>query len=399
MNKRPMIAAITGALILILIAIGIQFAWRRPVISSTPVSNPSDAGTAGAKAGGVGAAVAGASVKSVPTGGMWTRPSASAAARNVRRSRLAVTLRPLGAGDTLIARLADGDILAAVTELKQQAQSGDATAANVLEYMAHFTCAFAGIDGETSEYARKQNLDAQGLPAADVDWAMVTMREEAAYNKRLSSVCQQTLDKKEIDQWVTASAARGDPASHYLLSIFGAPKARDEQLRDAAAAGYPWGEDTLASRMMSGDPIVSGSTDTPQNAADLLRAAALVLPAAESQLAICEFNGCPGIDPDLTAAVTHAREAAQKGTFAAMIEIGPQLQASQIDPDEVAAWNLVYAALEQQGCAGQAINATLTKSVSYSLNSPTVSTNIKTLAESYWKDYGTTMLSNLGCAS
>ena len=111
------------------------------------------------------------------------------------------------------------------------------------------------------------------------------------------------------------------------------------------------------------------------------------------------FWWVPGIDPDIASAVTHAREAAQRGSFDAIREIGPQLQASQIGPDEVAAWNLVYAALEQQGCAGQAINTELVKSVSSTLNPLTISANAKALAEKYWQHYGTQMMSNFGCTS
>jgi hypothetical protein len=49
--------------------------------------------------------------------------------------------------------------------------------------------------------------------------------------------------------------------------------------------------------------------------------------------------------------VSHSREAAQRGAFEAMIEIGPQLQASMINPAEAAAWNLVAVMLAQQGCS------------------------------------------------
>ena len=86
-------------------------------------------------------------------------------------------------------------------------------------------------------------------------------------------------------------------------------------------------------------------------AENLFKEASESLPYAESLLSVCEFTGCPGIAVDLSAAVDHAREAAQRGTLDAMIQIGPQLQASQIDPDEVAAWNLVGAMLAQQGCS------------------------------------------------
>jgi TPR repeat protein len=394
MAKRQMFV---GAVIMILIVIGIVVVPRHGSAPTAPAAHiDSNEIAATPKEVPTVANASAATIKSPPVAKLWTRPSAKIAARNLRRNRLAVTLRPLGAGEKLITRLADGDISGVVMELKQQAQRGDPSASNLLDYMAHYTCALAGGEGEDSE---ADSLDAQALPAADAEWVGIAIQERNADNKQWSTVCQQTLDKVEANRWVEASAAQGDASSLYLLSLFG-HKSRNEQLLEAAAGGYPWAEFTLASRIIGGgNPIESGRTDSTQNAGDLLRAAAADLPAAEGQLALCEFNGCPGIEPDISSAVTHAREAAQRGSYDAMLEIGPQLQASQIDPDEVAAWNLVYASLEQLGCAGQTISVRLMKSVSYTLHSPAIATNARTLAEKYWQDYGSQILSNLGCGS
>jgi TPR repeat protein len=393
MTKRQ---SFVGAVIMILIVIGIVVVSRHGSAPTAPTAHiDSNEIAATPREVPTPTNASAATIKSPPVAKLWTRPPAKVAARNLRRSRLAVTLRPLGAGEKLITRLADGDIAGVSMELKQQAQKGDASASNLLDYMAHFTCAFAGGEGEDSE---ADSLDAQALPTADAEWVGIAMQERNADNKQWSTVCKQTLDKAEANRWLEASATQGDAASLYLLSIFG-HKSRDKQLLEAAAGGYPWAEFTLASRIIGGSPIASGGTDTPQNAGDLLRAAAVDLPAAEDQLALCEFNGCPGIEPDISSAVSHAREAAQRGSYDAMLEIGPQLQASQIDPDEVAAWNLVYAFLEQSGCAGQLISVRLMKSVSYTLHSPAIATNARTLAEKYWQDYGSQILFNLGCGS
>jgi hypothetical protein len=53
----------------------------------------------------------------------------------------------------------------------------------------------------------------------------------------------------------------------------------------------------------------------------------------------------------------------------------------------------------QQQRAGQAITVKFMKSISYTLNSPSMSTGAKALAENYWQDYGPRILSNLGCSS
>lgn len=85
--------------------------------------------------------------KSVEASNLWTRPSAKTAARNLRRARFAA-LKKFGAGEQLVNRLTDGDIPAIIQELKQQAQRGEASASNILYYMARFNCAFARINQE-----------------------------------------------------------------------------------------------------------------------------------------------------------------------------------------------------------------------------------------------------------
>jgi hypothetical protein len=91
-------------------------------------------------------------VKSAGVGELWVRPAAKVAARNVRRCHLGATLKPIGASDSTVERLTDGDIQTVVSELKQQARAGDAAAGNQLDYMAHWTCRFAGLDGADSDF-------------------------------------------------------------------------------------------------------------------------------------------------------------------------------------------------------------------------------------------------------
>jgi TPR repeat protein len=231
----------------------------------------------------------------------------------------------------------------------------------------------------------------------DGDWIRDAMLERETFNRQLSSVCQQSIDKGEVDTWVTASAAQGDPQSHYMLAMFGPRNNRNEQFVVAAQAGVPWAQFGLAQLMFQGVTPAPGISNASEKAGDLLRAAAVDLPQAKSDLAQCEFRGCTDIPVDIPSAVTDAREAAERGAFEAMLEIGPQLQASQIDPDEVEAWNLVHAALEMQGSAGMALSVQVVKSASSVLNSPTITTKARTLAEEYWREYGTQMLRNLGC--
>jgi hypothetical protein len=143
--------------------------------------------------------------------------------------------------------------------------------------------------------------------------------------------------------------------------------------------------------------LPSGIAD--QSAGNLLEVAADTLPYAESALAICEFKGCPGIDADIPTAVAHTREAAQGGSFDAIIQLGPQLQASQMDPDEVTAWNLAGAMLSQQGCSYGGLTVQWMTSATGTLTSNTTSDKARALAEKYWHDYGAQMMANIGCGS
>ncbi len=398
MTKRSIVVASAAAVILILVAVGIVLLSGQKLTVSLPVTRHSVAVRAAAGRLHQDAAVSASLVKPAAGGSIWVRPPAEVAARNHRRCQIGSTLRPLGAGDAIIERLTDGDIRAAVSDLKLQANAGDASAGIQLDYMAHWTCGFAGIDGAQSDYQASQSLDANGLSAADGDWVRTALQARVAYNEQMSLVCRQDIDKTQADGWVAASAAQGNMESHYMLAMFGANRTvRDEQLVVAAQGGVPWAQFGLASRIVHGYPLALGSSKTNEDAGDLMRAAAADIPAAQSQLANCEFAGCVDIPQDIAAAVADARDAAERGDFDAMLQIGPQLQASEIDPDEVEAWNLIHAALQMQGSAGTALNVQVVKSASSVLNSPTITAKARSLAEQYWQQFGAQMLASLGC--
>jgi TPR repeat protein len=306
----------------------------------------------------------------------------------------------MGATPDIIERLSAGDIASAFSDLKAQARAGDASAANQLDYVAHFVCLFAGINGPQSDFQASQLLDSNSLPPADRDWFRAVLNDRNAFKQQLVSSCQPSLDKSEIDTWVTAAAARGDPASEYSLWMFGGTNIRshnDEYLRAAAVGGFPWAQFSLGGRTVGPDgPGMITGGDSSDHPGDLLRAAAQTIPFAESELARCEFTGCEYIAQDIPAAVVEARSAAEQGSVDAILAIGPQLQASQIDPDEVQAWQLIDAALRLQGYAGN-IDVRMIKSASAVLNSPTVTAKARALANQYWQQFSAKILFGLGC--
>jgi hypothetical protein len=343
---------------------------------------------------------AGAPTKPVATSDPWTRPSAKVVTRNLRRVRFAL-LRGFGASEKMVNRLTDGDILAVIQELKQQAQRGDAAAANVLEYMAYSTCGFAGVNGEGSSSQAQQLLDARALPVQDSEWIRAAIQEKNTNDKQMVAACQQAIDKKEIEAWVTSAADQGNGASRWLLSRYsssGSSEFKEQKLMDAADAGYPEAQAFLAQGLMNGTAHLPAAI-ADDDAGNLLKVAADSLPHAESLLAVCEFKGCPGIETDIPSAVAHAREAAQQGSFDAVFQIGPQLQASQMDPDEVTAWNLVGAMLSQQGCSYGGLAVQWMASATSVLTSNSVSDKAKALATQYWQQFGAQMMANIGCGS
>jgi hypothetical protein len=343
---------------------------------------------------------ASAPTKSVAASDPWTRPPAMAAARNLRRARFAL-LRGFGASEKMVNRLTDGDILAVIQELKQQAQHGDAAAANILEYMAYSTCGFAGANGEDSPSQAQQMLDAQALPVQDTEWIRTATQEKNRYDRQMVAACQQAMDKKEIEAWVTSSADQGNGASLWLLSRYsssGSSAFKEQKLMDAADAGYPEAQAFLAHGLMNGTAHLPAAI-ADNSAGNLLKVAADSRPNAESLLAVCEFKGCPGIEPDVPSAVAHAREAAQQGSFDAIIQIGQQFQASQMDPDEVTAWNLTAAMLSQQGCSYGGLTVQWLTSATSTLTSSDASDKAKALAERYWQEFGAQMMAKIGCSS
>jgi hypothetical protein len=386
-----------AGILLLMIAVGIWVALPRHRSSPGTVANGTDTQIPAHEAQ---APPASTSTKPVAASDPWTRPSAKAVARNLRRARFAL-LRGFGASEKLVNQLLDGDILAAIQELKQQAQRGDAAAANILEYMAYSTCGFAGINGQGSPSQAQQLLDAQALPVYDAEWIRTAIQEKNDHDKQIVAACQQAIDKKEIEAWVTSSADQGNGASRWLLSRYGSSLTsalRQQKLMDAADAGYPEAQAFLAQGLMNGTAhLPVGAPD--DNAANLLKVAADSLPYAESILAVCEFKGCPGVEADIPAAVAHAREAAQRGSFDAIIQIGPQLQASYMDPDEVTAWNLAGAMLSQQGCSYGGLTVQWMTSATSALTSNNISDKAKSLAEQYWRNYGAQMTSTIGCVS
>jgi hypothetical protein len=108
----------------------------------------------------------------------WTRPSAKVAARNARRARFAV-VKTLGASEQIVNRLTNADIRVVIQELKQQAQRGDASAGNILYFMARINCTFARNNVERKDLGAQALPDAQALAQPDAEWLKMAFSERA----------------------------------------------------------------------------------------------------------------------------------------------------------------------------------------------------------------------------
>jgi hypothetical protein len=333
-------------------------------------------------------------------GGLWIRPAPVVAALHARRAGFSWILKQLGASDGLVTRLVDGHLAAAITELKEKASAGDPVAINVLGEIAHQQCQL-GRDEETlSSYEASEINRARALPPADAEWLSSALHADTAFDKQVAAMCKQLVDPDQVESWVAARADRGDAASLWLMYDL-ADNMHDMQqrLRDAAAAGFPEAQFELAWAIIAGQAGAAGSGAEAANVGDLLLQSADTLPRSEAQLAVCEYRGCPGVSPDLNQAVTHAREAAQRGSIDGMIEIGPHLPPAQIDPDEIAAWSIVRASLTLQGCNTGGFSVREMKATTAILSATNISANARRLAEQYWQQYGPQIMANLACSS
>jgi TPR repeat protein len=242
--------------------------------------------------------------------------------------------------------------------------------------------------------------NAQALPGSDLAWFSGALRADVAYDREFIPACKKLIDQDEVQSWVVGRAKQGDGASLWLLSNSADNMADLQQrLREAAAAGFAQAQFDLAWAIIGGQQGAAGSGPASVSAGDLLRQSAEQLPRAEAQLALCEYYGCPGVTSDIDSAISHAREAAEKGDIDGIITIGPHLSASQFDPNEVSAWTLVNAWLQEEGCAGNGFIVQWMKATTNTLASRNISAQARALADRYWREYGGQMMSNLGCSS
>lgn len=338
--------------------------------------------------------------KTVPESNFLTRPPAVVASRNERRSGLAWVLRQLGASEKLLDRLADQDLVSPLTELRERAAGGDASAINILAWISYQKCYLARSEEQISGHVKDQSSQATALPPDDAAWVSAMVQSRGDTDRRFAAACSQVIDSNQVTSWLNDEAARGNAASLWLLSRQANTLVEEDQLlREAAAAGFAQAQFELAWDILGKRKRAAGTDSADLSAVSLLREAAASLPLAEANLAVCQYWGCEGVAPDVSAAVAHARDAANKGTVEALLQLGPHLSTGQVSADEITAWKLIEASLQQSGCATSPLNVEWMKSNSAVLSGAEVSPGALKLATQIWEDHGRQMQSDLGCTS
>jgi hypothetical protein len=99
----------------------------------------------------------------------------------------------------------------------------------------------------------------------------------------------------------------------------------------------------------------------------------------------------------MAAAVTHAHDAAIRGRADAFLQIGPHLGAAYAD--ELAAWKLIHAQLQQDGCSVSSVSIAWMKGITEDLSAANALPGGLKLATELWEDHGRQMVSALGCAT
>jgi hypothetical protein len=308
----------------------------------------------------------------------------------------------LGADESQLDRLADGDFVPVIKELLKKAAAGDAASINVLGFLAHDECLWGRSTEQDTSYEQDQLASAaRSLAPADAAWFSAGLKANNAQRRKFAPVCSDLINQEQILVWLKDRAAQGDGASLWVLARYAVPDmaAYERSMIAAAEAGFPQAQLELAWEMLQHLPEAQGVSTGQLSAVDLLRAAAEKLPDAQASLAICEYSGCEGTAPDVSAALADAHAAALKGRISGLLNMAPHLATGQLSPDEIAAWRLVDAFLELSGCGASNHSVEGVKTVIAAASASDVSSGARRLAAQYWRDNGQDMMASRGCGS
>ncbi len=239
-------------------------------------------------------------------------------------------------------------------------------------------------------YARIQLQEAHSLPSADAEWFRKAFIDDMDYEKAIVAACGEAVDVDQAFDLVDQRAKQRDSTSLWLASMMAGNIAESQQLsRAAAIAGSADAQFDIAFTVLGGhQEELLGAGPDALNIGDLLRQSAEHIPQPEGNLAICEFYGCTGVGADPAEAVRAARH----GFFDALLDIGPHVSPSELDPTDLEAWKLIQASVNQQ-CGESWSTVQAMKSTLGALSSLATTDDARQRAEQLWVQYGV----ELGC--
>jgi TPR repeat protein len=290
--------------------------------------------------------------------------------------------------------MVDGHMVKALNDLKGQALAGNPAAISVYGDFTYWNCFLHRSPEQLDSYAATQMQESRSLPAADAEWFRDAFAEDVAVDEAVAAACSEAVNVDQAFDLVDESAKQGDGASLFVSSMTANNMPKQQQLmRAAAIAGSADAQFEIAFIVLGGhQKELLGTGPDALDIGDLLRQSADQIPQAEGNLAICEFYGCGGIEADPTAGIRTAQSAAEHGFFDALLDIGPHLTPSQLDPTDIEAWKLIEASVDLQ-CGGSWSNVQAMRATLDALSSPSATDAARQRAEQLWAQYG----AELGC--
>lgn len=324
------------------------------------------------------------------------RPQPSLLHRNLERADFQWIFRRLGATDTLLNWIVDGQFSELIRELRPGVESDDATATAVFGWLAE-RCRLLRSAEQQTTWRELNSLKLQQLTAADLTDYREVVALQDQWERSFREACESQIDQDYVDRHLEEMATKQDGASLWLLSRRSEIYAGGLRLlSDAASTGFAQAQYEFA-RSLIMDPDARKVVPEAPSPVILLSEAASTVPEAKVVLAQCLFDGCDLREPDHGAALQTAREAAAAGEPDAIFFLGSRLSIGALPADEVAAWRLFKSTLAAQGCYGEEDAAFGLESRGSSAPAPVPSDAARSLAIMFWQSYGTQAAARLGC--
>ncbi len=315
---------------------------------------------------------------------------------NYAKSALTRVLRPMGASDSDLNALADGQFREVLARVTPAALAGDSVAIHVYGWVARM-CGFLPSEQKDATSRKASLRHAENISTSEAAYFQGLSQVHANWKDELRDACAEDVDQDQAHQVLLAAAAENDSGSLYLLYLGESDAAKKHSLLvQSSRLGYSGAERILGGQLAVSSEFRRNNPELPP-ASTLLSDASAVSPAAEGILAQCIFDGCEDEVPDVDRAINLARDAATKGEIDQLLSMGESLPPGQLSADELSAWRVFKVTLANQGCDGALYSALSGQLPQPADISSLSSSSVTDLAVGLWKKYGAKAQANLGC--